>query len=51
MKPDQEVNRPPEMLDEPPPFLRTWGRVYKVVVLYLAALIVLFYLFGKAYTP
>ncbi len=33
--------------DEPPPFLHTWGRVYTVVVCYLACLIVLFYFFSR----
>lgn len=37
--------------DEPPPFLGTWRRVYIAIVLYLATLIVLFYLFTKAYAP
>lgn len=27
--------------DEPPPFLRTWKRVYAAVILYLAVLIAL----------
>ena len=29
-----------EMPDEPPPFLGSWPRVYTVVLVYLAALIV-----------
>jgi hypothetical protein len=36
--------------DEPPPFLRKWPRVYAAVLLYLAALISLFYFFTKAFT-
>ncbi|MGH9618233.1 MAG: hypothetical protein ACRD45_00790 [Bryobacteraceae bacterium] len=32
-----------EVLDEPPPFLRTWGRVYAGVLCYLGALIALLY--------
>jgi hypothetical protein len=35
--------------DEPPPFLRTWTRVYRAVLLYLAALIAVFYVFTRAY--
>lgn len=35
--------------NEPPPFLGTWKRVYLAVVLYLAAVITLFYLFTRAY--
>ena len=37
--------------DEPPPFLGTWGRVYSLVILYLAAIIGLFYWFTKALAP
>ena len=36
--------------DEPPPFLGTWRRVYTAIVLYLAALIAVFYLFTRAYS-
>jgi hypothetical protein len=35
--------------DEPPPFLRTWGRVYAAVLIYLGAIIAGFYLFTRAY--
>ena len=35
--------------DEPPPFLGTWKRVYIGVLLYLVALISVFYLFTQAY--
>jgi hypothetical protein len=35
--------------DEPPPFLGTWKRVYRAVLLYLACIIALFYLFTRAY--
>jgi hypothetical protein len=35
--------------DEPPPFLRTWRRVYIAIVVYLAALIAGFFLFTRAY--
>lgn len=33
-----------EIVDEPPPFLRTWARVYAGVLCYLAALIALLYI-------
>lgn len=36
--------------DEPPPFLGKWPRVYGAVLAYLAALILLFYIFTKAFT-
>lgn len=39
------------VLDEPPPFLGTWKRVYTAVVIYLALVITLFYFFSKAYAP
>jgi hypothetical protein len=35
--------------DDPPPFLRTWGRVYAVVLVYLALIIFASYLFTRAY--
>ncbi len=35
--------------DDPPPFLGTWPRVYEAVAAYLALIIVLFYLFTRAY--
>ncbi|MGH9721773.1 MAG: hypothetical protein ACRD8O_16315 [Bryobacteraceae bacterium] len=39
-----------EMPDEPPPFLGAWRRVYTVVLVYLAAVIALFYLFTRAWS-
>jgi len=36
---------------EPPPFLGKWGRVYTAVLAFLAALIVLFLLFQREFTP
>ena len=39
------------ILDEPPPFLGTWQRVYRFVLLFLAAVILLFWLFTKHYAP
>jgi hypothetical protein len=35
--------------DEPPPFLGSWRRVYTVVLVYLAFLIVAFYAFTRAF--
>jgi hypothetical protein len=32
-----------------PPVLATWNRLYAAVILFLAFLIILFYLFTKAY--
>ncbi|HSB13288.1 MAG TPA: hypothetical protein VLE22_02450 [Bryobacteraceae bacterium] len=36
--------------DEPPPFLRTWSRVYAAIIGWLAVLIFLFFLFSKAFS-
>ena len=41
------MNLPPE---EPPPFLGTWRRVYTVVIIYLVTIILLFYVFERAFT-
>jgi len=38
------------MIDEPPPFLGSWKRVYLAVLIYLVIIISLFALFGKAFT-
>jgi hypothetical protein len=35
--------------DAPPPFLGTWRRVYTAIIIYLAAVIAVFYLFTRAY--
>ena len=35
--------------DEPPPFLRTWRRVYIAVLIYLCFVIAAAYLFTRAY--
>ena len=43
---------PPErehLPDEPPPFLGTWGKVYAFVLIYLAAVITIFYLFTRSF--
>ncbi len=49
MPPPQPQPQPQPVPDEPPPFLRTWRRVYTAVLLYLVAVIVIFYLFTRAY--
>lgn len=40
-----------EVIDEPPPFLKTWPRVYRFVLVYLAIVIALFWVFTKYYAP
>jgi len=39
-----------EMPDEPPPFLGNWRRIYMAVLIYLAGLIALFYLFMRTFS-
>jgi hypothetical protein len=36
-----------QVIDEPPPILGTWPRVYRFVICYLFALIALFYAFTR----
>jgi hypothetical protein len=50
MRGDQRV---PEtaILDEPPPFLGTWTRVYRFVLICLAVVIFLAWLFTRHYAP
>jgi hypothetical protein len=36
--------------DEPPPFLKTWKRLYAAVLVYLALLIALFYWFTRHFS-
>jgi len=38
-------------IDEPPPFLGTWKRVYTLVIIYLACVITLFYWFTRSFRP
>jgi hypothetical protein len=40
---------PHDVVDEPPPFLRTWPRVYGAVLIYLAVVITTLYLFTRAF--
>ncbi len=35
--------------NQPPPFLGTWRRLYAAVIVWLAALILFFYLFTRAF--
>jgi hypothetical protein len=39
------------VIDEPPPFLGAWPRVYAFVLAVLAAVIVLLFLFARAFAP
>jgi len=36
--------------EEPPPFLGRWPRVYAAVLIYLALLITLFFVFSKVFS-
>jgi hypothetical protein len=38
------------IVDDPPPFLGSWRRVYAGVLLYLLLLIVLFYIFTRVFS-
>lgn len=40
-----------EVIDEPPPVLRSWGRVYTFALVELAVVIALFYAFTVAFRP
>lgn len=39
------------MIEEPPPLLGSWRRLYLAVIGYLAVLIVLLYAFARAFAP
>ena len=39
-----------QMPDEPPPFLGSWGRIYTLVLGYLAALVTLFWIFMRVFS-
>jgi hypothetical protein len=48
--------QPPEtihkvVIDEPPPFLGTWRRVYIFVLCFLVFVIAALYAFSRAYAP
>jgi hypothetical protein len=45
----QNLTRPVEASESNPPFLKSWRRLYTAVIAELAVLIVLFYLFTKAF--
>ena len=40
-----------QVIDEPPPFLESWPRVYVVVIIWLIVIIAVFYAFTRAWTP
>lgn len=44
-----DETRKPAHAEEPPPVGGSWRRLYAVVLLNLAALVVLFYLFTRAF--
>jgi hypothetical protein len=49
LPPPEPANR--EVIDEPPPFLGTWPRVYTFVLCYLVVVIAGFTAFSHAYAP
>ena len=44
-----ESESKPEQLEDAPPVLRTWQRVYLVVIGWLVFLIAVFYLFARGF--
>ncbi|MCS6951225.1 MAG: hypothetical protein RMK57_11115 [Bryobacterales bacterium] len=46
-----DLVRPEVSIDEPPPVLGTWPRLYLAVAGWLAFQIVVFYLFARTFTP
>jgi len=38
-------------VDEPPPFLGSWPRVYAATLIFLVVVIVLLFLFTRAFAP
>lgn len=40
-----------QIVDEPPPVLGTWPRVYTFVLIYLGVVILSFYLFTRYFAP
>ena len=40
-----------DVRDEPPPALRTWPRVYRFILVYLALVIGAFYYFTRTFAP
>jgi hypothetical protein len=45
-----EPHKPPHQADDPPPpLLGTWRKMYATVLVYLAILIFVFYLFTRAF--
>ncbi|MEI9812057.1 MAG: hypothetical protein WDO18_05010 [Acidobacteriota bacterium] len=40
-----------QVIDEPPPFFKRWINVYRFVLIYVACVIALFYIFTSAYRP
>jgi len=43
---DQSIDR-----DEPPPFMRTWNRIYAAIIIYTCALILSLYLMTIVLNP
>lgn len=48
---EMEARQDQGQSDDPPPFLKTWSRVYQAVIVYLVLLIFALYLVTRAFAP
>jgi hypothetical protein len=48
---EKDENESKAVIDEPPPFLGSWPRVYRFVLVYVAFVIFLLWLFTQHYSP
>jgi len=49
MRRDEDKNTDGKLTEEPPPFGRSWRALYAAVLAWLGVLVVLFYLFTRAF--
>lgn len=51
MPDDPNIIEERKVIDEPPPFLGTWGNVYRFALVELAVVIAIFYWFTVSFRP
>jgi len=51
LPPQRKSSTQIEPLEDPPPLLGTWRRIYLVVIAWLGFLILAFYLFARRFAP